>query len=208
MVAGRHQGGWASLTLLNSSYARPLQEIPGDHFFSSGEPEQVPTETLPGLPPATPWAWSSHKENCHYSATHLVLKPWKTSGEKKTWLSLTSLAGCYSSILGRQTEHSLFLLVTIFHPATHPSPWLSLWTSVFTSLPHHVFAKCSLQPPPPQSYPHFSTQRTSLGKSTFLFFHKERPTASDNGIKWTSRTLSSKISSHKDWVVMRVVKDR
>ncbi|RMC00011.1 hypothetical protein DUI87_23419 [Hirundo rustica rustica] len=37
---------------------------------------------------------------------------------------------------------------------------------------------------------------------------RERLIASDNGIKRTSRILSSKISSHKDWVVMRVIKDR
>lgn len=110
----------------------------------------------------------------------------------------------------RWTKCRLFLLVTISHPATHPQlvPRLSMWISVFDSQPTPCFCKGCLQPPPPQSSLCSSIQRTNLRRSTFLFFHRERPIASDNGIKWTSRTLSSKISSHKDWVVMRVIKDR
>jgi len=114
--------------------------------FSWGKHEQVPTETLPGLPPATPCAWSSHKENCHYSPTQLAPKPWKTSGEKKMWLFLISLHRILF-LNPREMNRAQPFACCDHVPSCPPPPAfhsrLSLWTSAFTSLPHHALAKCS-----------------------------------------------------------------
>lgn len=85
VAAARHQGGWACI--LGSAELQLCQTTARNYWSSVpsswGELEQIPIETPPGFPLAMPWAWSSHKGNCRYSANQLAPKPWKTSGEKK-----------------------------------------------------------------------------------------------------------------------------
>lgn len=204
------QGGWASLAehpRLCWAWPKPdhCKKLLEFNFFFLGELELVPTETLPGLLPAMPGAATKRRVICQQP--NLFPKPGKhLEREKKCGSSYYP----FHWILFHNPWRWLFPPSNNL-PSCHPSPAPPQIVPVDFSLQFSAtpcFGKGCLQPPPPQSSLCSSTQRTSLRKSTFLCIHRERPIASDNGIEWTRRTLSSTISSHKDWAVMRVVKDR